>query len=66
MDSLLVFPRSAVQTNTETCLTSEIETGSGEPRPSGRPTFYLKPYFINFTAFFEILRIQSKTTLNKN
>ncbi len=42
-DSLPVFPRNAVQTSTETFLTSEIETGSGEPRPSGRPISIKKP-----------------------
>lgn len=41
MDSLPIFPRNAVQISTEARLTSEIETGSGEPRPSGRPIYQL-------------------------
>ena len=37
MDSFPSFPRSAVHPETEACLTSEIETGSGDPSPYGRP-----------------------------
>ena len=37
MDSLPIFPRNAVHTDTEARLTSVFEMGTGEPRPYGRP-----------------------------
>jgi hypothetical protein len=37
MDSLPDFPHNAVHTDTEACLTSVFEMGTGEPRPYGRP-----------------------------
>ena len=38
MDSFPRFPyKSTVQLETEACLTSEFEMGSGEPSPYGRP-----------------------------
>jgi hypothetical protein len=37
VDSLPIFPRNAVHTGTEACLTSVFEMGTGEPRPYDRP-----------------------------
>ncbi len=37
VDSLPVFPRNAVLTDTEAFLTSVFEMGTGDPRPSDRP-----------------------------
>lgn len=52
VDSLPVFPRSAVQTSTEARLTSVFEMGTGEPRPYGRPFFPENGLFINITIGF--------------
>ena len=52
MDSFSDFPcKNTVQSETETCLTSEIGTGSGEPNPYGRPKCSNEKVFINVTGF---------------
>ena len=55
VDSLPEFPQTAVQSDTEAFLTSEIETGSGEPRPSGRPYYFATPFFIKIAIRFSQL-----------
>ena len=37
MDSLSGFPRNAVLADTEACLTSVFEMGTGDPSPYDRP-----------------------------
>ena len=49
VDNLSDFPRSAVHTNTEACLTSVFEMGTGEPCPYGRPISYFQWLFIKVT-----------------
>ncbi len=66
MDSLPDFPRNAVHSDTEALLTSEIETGSGEPRPYGRPESWDGGLFIKITIpFSQPFKNQPKSFLQK-
>ncbi len=45
----MVFPRNAVQTTTEACLTSVFGMGTGEPRSYDRPISSNECLFIKIT-----------------